>query len=113
MKQIILLILLTATLAGCSKSLSGTGGEVTGVRGRVIDEPTPFGMVLVKRGSVEMGAHQKDSLWDDIPEAKGVSVDAFWMDEKEVSNAMYRQFVYYVRDSITVSYTHLTLPTKA
>lgn len=73
---------------------------MTGVRGRAIDEPAPYGMVLVKRGSVEMGAQQQDSLWGDLPEAKGVSVDAFWMDEREVSNAMYRQFVYYVRDSI-------------
>lgn len=87
-------------MVSCSKSLTGGGGEVTGVRGRAIDEPAPYGMVLVKRGSVEMGAQQQDSLWGDLPEAKGVSVDAFWMDEREVSNAMYRQFVYYVRDSI-------------
>ena len=100
MKKILLIILAAAALVSCSKSLSGGGGEVTGIRGRVVDEPAPYGMVLVKRGSVEMGSQQKDSLWDDIPDAKGISVDAFWMDEKEVSNAMYRQFVYYVRDSI-------------
>ena len=100
MKKILLMILAAAALVSCSKSLSGGGGEVTGIRGRVVDEPAPYGMVLVKRGSVEMGSQQKDSLWDDIPDAKGISVDAFWMDEKEVSNAMYRQFVYYVRDSI-------------
>jgi len=84
----------------CSKSLGGGGGEVTGVRGKAWNEPQPYGMVLIKRGSMELGAQQQDSLWGDLPEAKGVSVDAFWMDEKEVSNAMYRQFVYYVRDSI-------------
>ena len=100
MKKILLMILAATALVSCSKSLSGGGGEVTGIRGRVVDEPAPYGMVLVKRGSVEMGSQQKDSLWDDIPDAKGISVDAFWMDEKEVSNAMYRQFVYYVRDSI-------------
>lgn len=85
----------------CSKSLSGGGGgEVTGVRGRAWNEPQPYGMVLVKRGSIQVGAQEQDSLWGDLPEAKGISVDAFWMDEKEVSNALYRQFVYYVRDSI-------------
>lgn len=84
----------------CSKSLGGGGGEVTGVRGKSWNEPQPYGMVLIKRGSIEVGAQQQDSLWGDLPEAKGVSVDAFWMDEKEVSNAVYRQFVYYVRDSI-------------
>ena len=100
MKKLLSIIIIAGALTSCSKSLSGGGGEVTGVRGRAVDEPAPYGMVLVKRGSVEMGAQQPDSLWGDMPEAKGVSVDAFWMDEKEVSNAMYRQFVYYVRDSI-------------
>ena len=100
MKKIICFLIIAGTLASCSKSLNGGGGEVKGVRGRAVDEPAPYGMVLVKRGSLEMGAQQQDSLWGDLPEAKGISVDAFWMDEKEVSNAMYRQFVYYVRDSI-------------
>lgn len=73
---------------------------MTGVRGRAWNEPQPYGMVLVKRGSMEVGAQEQDSLWGDLPESKGISVDAFWMDEKEVSNAVYRQFVQYVRDSI-------------
>ena len=33
-------------------------------------------------------------------DARGVSVDAFWMDETEVTNSEYKQFVYWVRDSI-------------
>ncbi len=32
--------------------------------------------------------------------SKSVTVDAFWMDQTEISNNKYRQFVYYVRDSI-------------
>jgi len=104
MKKIFLAILVTALavpmLTSCMKSMGGQGGEVTGVRGRAWNEPQPYGMVLVKRGSMEVGAQQQDSLWGDLLEAKGISVDAFWMDEKEVSNAMYRQFVHYVRDSI-------------
>ena len=47
-----------------------------------------------------MGPSDKDSLWGTDPETKGVSFDAFWMDETEVTNAKYRQFLYYVRDSI-------------
>lgn len=47
-----------------------------------------------------MGSAEIDSLWGNQQEAKGISVDAFWMDEKEVSNAKYRQFVHWVRDSI-------------
>lgn len=99
-KIAIVLGLAAMTLTGCMKSVNGKGGEVTGVRGRSWNEPQPYGMVLVKRGSIEMGPQQQDSLWNDQQEKHGVSVDAFWMDEREVSNAMYRQFVQYVRDSI-------------
>lgn len=31
---------------------------------------------------------------------KDVSVDGFWMDETEVTNSKYKQFVMWVRDSI-------------
>ena len=104
MKRIFLAIIVAVIgctmLTSCMKSMGGQGGEVTGVRGRSWNEPQPYGMVLVKRGSMEVGAQSQDSLWGDLLDAKGISVDAFWMDEKEVSNAMYRQFVHYVRDSI-------------
>ncbi len=89
-----------ALLTSCGKSLSGAGGEVTGVRSVAFNEPSPYGMVLIKRGSFEMGPADKDSLWGINPETKGVSFDAFWMDETEITNAKYRQFVYWVRDSI-------------
>ncbi|MCR5314059.1 MAG: SUMF1/EgtB/PvdO family nonheme iron enzyme [Bacteroidaceae bacterium] len=79
---------------------SATGGEVTGVGGLAISEPAPYGMVLVKRGSLKMGTENSDSLWGKNMPSREISVDAFWMDEKEVTNAMYRQFVYWVRDSI-------------
>jgi len=76
------------------------GGEVTGVGGLAISEPAPYGMVLVKRGSLKMGSENIDSLWGKDMPSREISVDAFWMDEKEVTNAMYRQFLYWVRDSI-------------
>lgn len=57
-------------------------------------------MVLVNRGSLKMGSEKTDSLWGKDMPTREISVDAFWMDEKEVTNAMYRQFVYWVRDSI-------------
>ena len=98
--SIITILIAATTLTSCMKSRGGQGGEVTGVRGRAWNEPQPYGMVLVKRGSIDMGTNDPVSQWGDQQEVKGVSVDAFWMDEKEVSNALYRQFVQYVRDSI-------------
>jgi formylglycine-generating enzyme required for sulfatase activity len=76
------------------------GGEVTGISGTAINEPAPYGMVLVERGSIRIGEAEADSLWGITTPVKDISVDAFWMDETEVSNAKYRQFVYWVRDSI-------------
>lgn len=80
---------------------SSVGGELTGVpAGRVWNEPTPYNMVLVTRGSYQMGPQELDSLWGFTIPSRGVSVDNFWMDETEITNSQYRQFVYWVRDSI-------------
>ncbi len=93
--------LLTVTAVGCATgSRNSMGGEVTGVGGMSWAEPTPYGMVLVDRGSVNMGPAKDDSLWNIKADPRGVSVDAFWMDETEVTNSKYKQFVFWVRDSI-------------
>jgi len=103
MKQLLFVIiasLIILTSCGRSSGSSGIGGEVTGEKGSSWAEPSPYGMVLVSRGSIEMGPAESDSLWDIKANPKGVSVDNFWMDETEVTNSKYRQFVYWVRDSI-------------
>lgn len=91
----------TLALAGCATGpRNSTGGEVTGVGGTSWAEPTPYGMVLVNRGSIIAGPQQPDSAWNLRADGRGVSVDAFWMDETEVTNSKYKQFVFWVRDSI-------------
>lgn len=76
------------------------GGELTGVGAMAWNEPTPYGMVLIKRGSLKVGPEQPDSLWGINVPSKDISVDAFWMDETEITNSKYKQFVFWVRDSI-------------
>lgn len=102
MKHFFIAILFSIILlASCGKTTSnGIGGEVTGERSSSWAEPRPYGMVLVSMGSIEMGPAESDSLWNIVANPKGVSVDNFWMDETEVSNSKYRQFVHWVRDSI-------------
>lgn len=85
---------------GPGTSATATGGEVTGVGGIAYSEPTPYGMVLVKKGSLKIGTEETDSLWGNMIPTKEISVDGFWMDETEVTNAKYRQFLFWVRDSI-------------
>ena len=49
---------------------------------------------------MHVGVAKDDSLWNLRADARGISVDAFWMDETEVTNGKYKQLVFWVRDSI-------------
>ena len=51
-------------------------------------------MVLVDRGSMKVGVNKDDSLWNLQANARGISVDGFWMDETEITNSKYKQFVF-------------------
>ena len=94
-------VFLLSSCFGGKMTSSMSGGEVTGVgNGRGFTEPTPYGMTMVNRGSLRMGIDKNDSLWGNTAPVKDISVDGFWMDETEVSNSKYRQFVIWVRDSI-------------
>ncbi len=97
----ILSLIMAVIAVGCASSGRGSaGGEVTGVGGTAWSEPTPYGMVLVSRGSMKVGPQEADSAWNLRADARGMSVDAFWMDETEITNSKYKQFVFWVRDSI-------------
>jgi formylglycine-generating enzyme required for sulfatase activity len=103
MKQYLVIILILGSVLSCGRRGIGSsvGGELTGVPvGKVWDEPTPYNMVLVTRGSITMGPGNIDSLWGITIPTRGISVDNFWMDETEITNSQYKQFVYWVRDSI-------------
>ena len=95
----IMTAVLTACMSGGGASMA-SGGEVTGASGRPFTEPTPYGMTLIKRGHLKMGIDKQDSLWGKQTPIKDISVEGFWMDETEITNSQYRQFVNYVRDSI-------------
>ena len=95
------IIVLTGCFGGRAASSSGRGGEVVGVGGgKAFSEPSPYGMIMVKRGSLKMGIENQDTLWGKQTPVKEISVDGFWMDDTEVTNSKYKQFVYWVRDSI-------------
>lgn len=98
----ILSLIAATALFSCmgSSNAMSNGGEVTGQRASSTMEPTPYGMVEVKRGFLKVGLSDNDSLWGTVVPVKEISVDGFWMDQTEVTNSMYRQFVEWVRDSI-------------
>ena len=81
---------------------TGNQGELVGVRRSTssFNQPDPYGMVFIPMGSYTMGVGGEDINASMLYEPKTVSVSAFFMDETEVTNNEYRQFVYWVRDSI-------------
>ena len=77
------------------------GGELIGTRKvKKWFEPRPYGMVLIPTGSLNIGQNDEDVAWSMTASQKTVSIPAFWMDETEITNDEYRQFVNWVIDSI-------------
>ncbi|MDP4207608.1 MAG: SUMF1/EgtB/PvdO family nonheme iron enzyme [Bacteroidota bacterium] len=99
MKKILVIGIVFALLTGsCGKT---SNGELTGVPGRPsYTEPDPYGMVFIPQGSFTMGPTDQDASWAQNNAAKTVSLEPFWMDDTEITNNEYRQFVYWVRDSL-------------
>jgi sulfatase modifying factor 1 len=100
MKKVFYFSVILAILSSCGGS-GGGNGELTGVEGRKnYFEPEPFGMVFIPQGSFNMGPSDQDVAWAQTSLSKTVTVDAYWMDETEITNNEYRQFVFWVQDSI-------------
>ena len=60
----------------------------------------PYGMVRIPRGTFTMGANDGDVPYAHTTPKKLVTMHSYYMDQTEITNNEYRQFVYYVRDSI-------------
>ncbi len=60
----------------------------------------PLGMVYVPTGTFHMGPSDEDVSYALTARNKQVSIQGFWMDATEITNNQYRQFVYWVKDSI-------------
>jgi formylglycine-generating enzyme required for sulfatase activity len=87
-------------LSSCNRK-KGPNGDLVGVgSGKDWYEPDPYGMVFIPQGSFNMGPNDQDVPFAYTAQSKTVSVDPFWMDVTEITNSEYKQFVYWVRDSI-------------
>lgn len=102
MRKIVFTFLsLVAFAAFFSSCGSSDSGQLTGV----LDRPkwnniNPYGMVYVPTGTLHIGQSDQDIYASNLQRPKSVSVVGFYMDETEITNNEYRQFVYHVRDSI-------------
>ncbi len=97
MKKFALLTAVLALLASCN---SGDRGELVGVKGKKWHPEKPYGMTLVPGGAFIMGKSDDDLAGINDAPTKTATVRAFYMDETEITNSEYRQFVNWVRDSI-------------
>ena len=96
MKKLIAFIAIILILYSCNTS---DRGELVGTIGKQWNPEKPFGMTLIPGGAFIMGKSDDDFVAVNDAPTKTVTVRSFYMDETEITNAEYRQFVYWVRDS--------------
>ncbi len=96
MKKFALLTAILALMVSCG---SGDRGELVGVKGKKWHPEKPYGMTLVPGGAFIMGKSDDDLAGVQDAPTRTATVRAFYMDETEITNGEYRQFVNWVRDS--------------
>lgn len=92
-------IVLVFLLSSCG-SKSRSKGELVGAPGKKWHPEKPYGMELIPRGAFVMGKAEEDQAKVLNAPTRTVTVRSFYMDDTEITNSEYRQFVEWVKDSI-------------
>ena len=102
MKKLLLscVVLVAAVLTGCQPR---SNGELVGTFREPFFQEDPFGMLFIPLGSFHMGPSDQEISFALTSQKKVVSVQSYYMDETEITNDEYRQFVYHVRDSLALA----------
>jgi gliding motility-associated lipoprotein GldK len=98
MRKLFSLIAVISVLASCGR---GDQGQLVGAQGKKWHPEKPLGMTLIPGGAFIMGKSDDDIAGLKNAPPKTVTVRSFYMDETEITNAEYRQFVNWVKDSVT------------
>src|SRR5688572_24330529 len=101
--SVLAILSLASLFSACS---TGETGHLVGV----MDRPkysgiNPYGMEYVKSGTFHIGQSDQDIYNSYMQRPMAVSIVGFFVDDTEITNNEYRQFVTYVKDSIA----HVTL----
>lgn len=101
MKKLFFLLAASVVLFyGCTTSASDNG-ELVGVQNRPYFEDIDLkGMVFINQGDFSMGAGVQNNTYGVTSQPRTMQVPSFFMDETEITNNEYRQFVRWVTDSI-------------
>ncbi len=105
MRKILLLSLLVTVI---SVLQSCKGGRDDGQLVGIFDRPSwkginPYGMAYIPSGTLHIGGGDEDITGNYLQRPKSISIQGFYMDETEITNNEYRQFVQWVKDSIAHS----------
>ncbi len=101
MKQVLFFLLAGSLLIGLSSCGKNNSGQLSGVQNRPSWKGiNPYGMVYVPSGTTHIGQSDQDVFSTYTQRPKSISIMGFYMDETEITNNEYREFVYHVRDSI-------------
>lgn len=100
MRKTAIIILLISLAYSCGSGGNQKGELVGATTKSKWHSETPFGMVLVPGGTFTMGKQDEDAVGALNTPARTSTVSPFYMDETEITNNEYRQFVFWVRDSI-------------
>jgi gliding motility-associated lipoprotein GldK len=98
--SLVVVVVFAVIFSGCR---NGGEGELTGVRQRNFRAEVPYGMVYIPGGSFLMGQTDQDVTFSQIAQTKQVTIPPFFMDQTEITNSQYKQFVFWVRDSIAIT----------
>jgi gliding motility-associated lipoprotein GldJ len=107
--KVLVVLALTLGFTGCSKKgstkggSSATGWKINDKKGgfqfndKFKQQETPPGMISVEGGTFTMGKVQDDVMhdWNNSPNQQ--HVQSFFMDETEVTNKMYSEFLFWVK----------------
>jgi len=94
-------IAIAIMIAGCGGSYYDTG-ELVGVPNRPgWSYLYPYGMSYIPSGTLNIGQSDQDINYSFTQRAKSISIQGFYMDDTEITNNEYRQFVYWVKDSLS------------
>lgn len=106
-KFLFVMVTFVIIVTSCGQKESG---QLTGV----YDRPAwkginPYGMVYVPSGTLHIGPSDQDVNSSYVQRSKSISIQGFYMDDTEITNNEYRQFVNWVRDSVVRTWQDLII----
>lgn len=97
-------LLVVVLLSGCGGGVPEGGGDLVGAGEREGWVQTlPYGMVYCRPGTFHMGQADQDVPATQINFNKQVTIGGFYMDETEITNNEYRQFMQAILDDSELS----------